>query len=496
MTFLDGSNPFQHRDSWLLLGICGAGMRSLCEHLTGLGISVIGSDRDASGMELIRRLQLPRLTLVDWDYLQHKELPRVSTVVHSVAVDRQSSLVRRFLSQNLRVFNLPEALSAQFSHLPQYCVAGTHGKSTTTGMLWWILHQAGHSVARFVGAEFQGEHSGPGPAGSPAGPFDSAVIEACEYRDSFVTLSPGLCVLTGVEQDHFDWFDDMAAAEAGFRRFLNRIPVGGGLIYSADCEVSRRLAGGLSGIRCVSWSEQPGRGDWHLRADSGQQGDRRGGLSGRTGDIITAGRLISVGDKIEYSFQLRVAGVHNLRNAAGAILAAVELGVAGPVAARHLATFGGMRRRLEHRGMWRGVDLIDDYAHHPTAVACALRTVRELYPGRRILAVFEPHQMSRTVRLFEEFAAALALADCVFVLPVLPAREVAGADALLALSNRLVDRILKTGGQAKLIGNLDHSTGTLEDAARVGDVIITMGAGRTNLIHDEIHRKLYRDSAA
>lgn len=496
MTVFDGTNSNYPRDSWLLLGICGAGMRSLCEHLTSLGISVIGSDRDVSGMDVLRRLQLPNVTLVDWDYLQRMVLCEVSTVVHTVAVERQSPLISRFLSQNLRVLSLPEALSLQFANCPQYCVAGTHGKSTTTGMLWWILRQAGHPAARFVGAEFQGTSASPGLWSSQAKTFDSAVIEACEYRDSFVSLNPQLCVLTGVEQDHFDWFEDLSAAEAGFRRFIARIPAGGTLIYSADCGVSRRLAAEVSGIRCVSWSVQPGRGDWQLQADPWLSGDRREGFFGRPGTAISAARLIPASGKGEFSFQLRIAGSHNLRNAAGAILAAGELGVAVPDAVRYLATFGGMRRRLEHRGTWRGVDLIDDYAHHPTAVACALRTVRELYPGRRVLAVFEPHQISRTSRLFEEFAAALALADSVFVLPVLPAREVAGSDVALALSGRLVDRILQTGRQAKLIGNLDHSAGTLEDAARVGDVIITMGAGRTNLIHDEIHRKLHRDSAA
>ena len=496
MTFFDGTIPPQNPDSRLLLGICGAGMRSLCEHLTGLGISVIGSDRDVTGMAHLRGLQLPRLTLVDWEYLQRMVLADVSTVVHSVAVDRHSPLLGRFFNQHVRVFSLPEAVSLQFSQLPQYCVAGTHGKSTTTGMLWWILRHAGHAAARFVGAEFQGSGVSSGQFHAVGRPFDSAVIEACEYRDSFLSLSPSLCVLTGVEQDHFDWFDDLPAAEAGFRRFLGRIQPGGTLVYSADCEVSRRLAVGLCGIRGVSWSEYPGRGDWQLQGSAGQPGEWRGGFPSRPGGAISGGRLISADGRMEFSFDLRIPGGHNLRNAAGALIAATCLGVDGRSAAARIATFGGMRRRFEHRGTWRGVDLIDDYAHHPTAVACALRTVRELYPGRRVLAVFEPHQMSRMVRLFEDFAEALAFADSVFVLPVLPAREVAEADAPLALSRRLVDRIRQSGRQAKLIGDLDHSAGTLEDAARVGDVIITLGAGRTNLIHDEIHRKLHRDSAA
>ncbi|MEY3459066.1 MAG: UDP-N-acetylmuramate:L-alanyl-gamma-D-glutamyl-meso-diaminopimelate ligase [Planctomycetota bacterium] len=485
------NQQFEPGAGWLLLGICGSGMRSLCDHLVSSGQRVIGSDGDEEALQLLSRQRLPGVTLVDWGSLQRQVSPPVSTVVHSVAVDSSHPLLVRFRGQGLKVQSLPESLAEQFGGVAQYCVAGTHGKSTTTGMLWWILSRAGRRPARYVGAEFQGPLPFVGSGLSEE--FDSAVLEACEYRDSFLTFAPQLCVLTGLEPDHFDWFADLRAMEAGFARFLSRVRSGGRLVYSGDCASSRRLAASHPELRSVSWSAEGNSADWQLDAFPSE---RRVVFPCRPGGVISSGRLVAANGSVEVPLQLCIPGLHNLRNAAAAILAAMELGVDGLEAARSLVDFCGMRRRFEHRGTWRGVDLIDDYAHHPTAVTCALRTVREVYPGRRVVVLFEPHQMSRTGRLLEDFASALVAADLVFVLPVLPARESAEPGARTTLARRLVEQIRLAGGNAKLVGDLDHSARTLEDAARVGDVIITLGAGRTHLIHDEIHRTIHRDSAA
>jgi UDP-N-acetylmuramate--alanine ligase len=178
------------------------------------------------------------------------------------------------------------------------------------------------------------------------------------------------------------------------------------------------------------------------------------------------------------------------------VLAAILHGIPPQDAAQLLATFPGMRRRFEYRGTWQGADLIDDYAHHPTALGVTLRTVRQVYPGRRIIAVFEPHQLSRTRTLLQPFARALALADKVIVTAVLAARENAAPTERLELSQELVRQVRRAGGQASLVGDLDHVPQKLDDAVHAGDIFITLGAGRTNLIHDEIHRTIHRDSAA
>jgi len=458
-------------------------MRSFAQHLTTLNIPVVGSDSDPEALKRqISSFSAP-ITPLEWPAVQRGLTPPISTVVHSVAVDPSGPELTALRRRGLKILSLPMALAEHFADMPQLCVAGTHGKSTTTGMLWWILHQAGHPTARYVGAEFQ--FGDPQPIHAPQSPhFTAAVIESCEYRDSFLALQPSQCILTGIEPDHFDWFTTPTAAADSFARFLNRTVPGGSLIYSSDCATSSFLATDFRGPT-LSWSATSRPADWHLTP-----------FPARPGCFSAAAKLRPAGGGPPIDLQLRVPGDHNLKNATSAVLAAILHGIPPQDAAHLLATFPGMRRRFEYRGTWQGADLIDDYAHHPTAVAVTLRTVRQVYPGRQIIAIFEPHQLSRTRPLLQQFAEALALADQVIVTAVLAARENAALTERLELSHELVRQVRQAGGQASLVGDLDHVPQKLDDAVHAGDILITLGAGRTNLIHDEIHRTIHRDSAA
>jgi UDP-N-acetylmuramate--alanine ligase len=146
--------------------------------------------------------------------------------------------------------------------------------------------------------------------------------------------------------------------------------------------------------------------------------------------------------------------------------------------------------------VWRGADFFDDYAHHPTAVEAVLTTLRSCFPGRRILAVFEPHQCSRLRGLMSAFAGALSLADELYVLPALRVREMAAPEEALELSRQLVRLIRNGHRQAKIAADLDHVAVTLDHVVRPGDIVVTLGAGRTDTIHDQINRRIQRDSAA
>ncbi|MCA9012652.1 MAG: hypothetical protein KDB01_23030, partial [Planctomycetaceae bacterium] len=193
---------------------------------------------------------------------------------------------------------------------------------------------------------------------------------------------------------------------------------------------------------------------------------------------------------------LQVPGLHNRLNAVAAIAAAVSQGASVEASIRGVENFPGIRRRFEHRGNFSGIDWIDDYAHHPTAIRATLTTVRNMFPQRRLIAIFEPHQISRVSALFDEFRSALSVADECLILPVLPARETASRAQCNRVSGRLVRSISESGGRAFLMTNLDQVLGRLDHSGRPGDVVITMGAGRTHQIHDEIHRRLQRNSAA
>ena len=494
----DSAFPASGPEHWLLLGVCGAGVSNLCHLLRAHHVLVTGSDSDAVRLQHwaeTHRTQAPGsalrpLATMNWQQLDDCELSRFSRIVHSVAIPDHLPLLARGRSAGCRIQSLPEALGDFCRGSTQVCVAGTHGKTTTSGMLWWLLQNSGLATGRYIGGEFQ-LSSQPAHAVRPA----RMVLESCEYRDSFLTLSPELAILTGIEQDHLDWFAAPGAAEGSFEQFLSRLPTSGVCVVNADCSaavtvaarVNRRIVGvGQAGQQ----GADSAAGTWTYAAlsDSGQPLSATGRLRQ---DVLLWHRS---GEQVRV--RLSVPGRHNAANAAMAVAAGVELGLSPSQAAAALADFPGMQRRLEHRGVWRGADFFDDYAHHPTAVEAVLSTLRSCFPGRRLLAVFEPHQCSRLRGLMSAFAGALSLADESYVLPALRVREMAAPEEALGLSRQLVRLIRNGHGQAKIAADLDHVAVTLDHVVRPGDIVVTLGAGRTDTIHDQINRRIQRDSAA
>ncbi len=474
--------------TWFLVGIGGSGMRSFAEMLADAGNHVIGMDASSSGSFRNRLNSGGKVDVIPWNQLPDWRLWSAVRVVCSLAVSPSDPVLADARRNGVLVQTLPQALGSFLRPMQQICIAGTHGKTTTAGMIWWILHQAGQDPAGFVGGELCGDLSA-----ARLGSGRTSVVESCEYREAFLELNPQTVVLTGIEPDHFDCFQDDRTADLAFRRFAEKVPDDGVVIVRSDSPRAIEVA--RSSHRPVVSYSLHGRSDWNVLLSS--ESGRSQNTSARATSTVWKQKfeLLSRGRTVA-EVRLQVPGLHNISNAVAAIIAAHTHGVPVAHAVDLISTFPGVRRRFEHRGIWNGIDLIDDYAHHPTAVAATLNTARAAFPRRRILAVFEPHQISRTERLFGDFAAALSLADESMVLPVLPARESASAAACCRLAGRLVRRITQSGGRAFLLANLDQVQGRLDHSGRPGDVVVTMGAGRTHLIHDELHRRLLRDSAA
>lgn len=479
-------------ENWLLLGICGAGMRNLGQLLLASGQQVSGSDTDSDGLQLLAAssgLWQRPVSVIAWDSLQDCDFRRYSRVVRSLAVPADLPSLAAAAAAGCVIQTLPEALAECCRSQSQVCVAGTHGKTTTTGMLWWLLHRCGQSVGRYIGGDFQLLRQ-PDYTPAPA----TMIVESCEYRDSFLTLSPTLAVLTGIERDHMDWFPNQRAMLRSYCQFLSGLPSRGSAIVNSDCQAacsavrstSRRKVGvGRTAAGGAAVSAE----FWEYTATALPTIRKGSGLPGQHVQLRHSSGEVQL-------LRLAVPGVHNALNAVLAVAAGCELGISPTAAVEALADFPGMQRRLEFRGTWRGADLFDDYAHHPTAVVAVLSTLRTAFPGQRILAVFEPHQCSRLRGLMTEFATAFQLADQSFVLPALRIREKASQYDATLLSENLVQLLRTSGGQAKLVSDLDHVAGILDHAVRPGDIVITLGAGRTNTIHDQIHRRIRRDSAA
>jgi len=409
------------------IAIGGAGMSGLALVASELGASVTGSDRaESSYVERLRRAGLEPRIGHDAD-----SVPPGADVVVSTAVGEDNPELARARERGQRVMHRGELLAELSSMRRLIAVAGTHGKTTTTGMLVHALSEMGADPAFLLG----GELPGAGPDGAAAnagwGAGEWIVAEADESDASFLELRPEIAVVTNVELDHHSRWGSRAALLEAFARFAEPAS---GLALGAGPDLDALAEGRTA-----------------LRFDAETPGPR---------------------------LELAVPGLHNLLNARAA-LAAIELaGFDLDPAAAALASFPGIVRRLERKGARGGAVVYDDYAHHPTEVAAALAALRELGP-RRLIAVFQPHLYSRTKALAGGFGRALAAADVIAVLDVYPAREepvgelagVSGLDVAEAAADR-------AGGRPVWwLGDAERAERALAPQLREGDLLVTLGAG-------------------
>lgn len=454
-----------------LIGICGSGLRSLAEHLLDLGWHVSGSDLLPVGHQA-QRLRARGVTLHAGHHANH--LANADVVVHSPAIP-ESNPERAAAATRQRVcLSYPAMLGRLIIGRRGVAIAGTHGKSTTTAMLGWILRHAGLDPSVICGAELLNL-----AAGGWAGDGDAFVVEACEFRGSFLHLAPRCAAMLDIEPDHFDCYSDLDAAVAAYAAFAARLPRDGLLVCRADRPAVRRAA--AAAVARVQTFGVQTPADWSARDVQP--------VPGRTSFRIERdGRLWT-------ECVLRVPGRHNVGNALAAAALAAELGVSPDGVRRALAAFCGVRRRFEPLGAWRGVELVDDYAHHPTALSATLAAARLEYPGRRICCAFQPHQVSRTRRLLLEFAQSLRAADAALVLPVYSAREGASPETT-AVSRRLVQAAQACGANARFVPSLDHLVASVETDARPGEVLLLVGAGDMERVRDDLARRVPRHHAS
>lgn len=436
--------------------IGGAGMSAVARLALESGLVVSGSDsQDGQFIGPLREAGARIGIGFDAGLLAED----VDLVVVSTAVRPDNPEVIAARERGVPVIHRAAALAGLMGERDVVAIAGTHGKTTTTGMAVMALRGAGEDPAWALGAAVPDLGRNAGLGG------DCAVIEADESDGSFLAFAPTALVVTNLEPDHLDFHGDAATLTAAFDALSGRVRPGGALIVCADDDGAAALGerARAAGVRVESYGVA-GDADWRVLSERAEGGTAVVELVGPRGPLL---------------LRLGVVGHHNALNAVGALAAVAaarpQLGV--EALAEGLGAFTGASRRFDIAGSAAGVTVVDDYAHHPREVGATLLAARGIQRDAggtgRVLAVFQPHLFSRTRAFAPEFAAALALADEAWVMPVYAARE----DPDPAVSAATIADLAPEGARLRVLAAREDAPAAVAAEAREGDLVLMLGAG-------------------
>ncbi len=432
-----------------LVGIAGSGMRALADVLLGLGWQLSGSDLEAAAVE-----KIPRSVRCFVGHSVEHIPAGTQELIHSEAVPADNPELCGARQLGLPTFSYAQMLGRLGRGRQTVAVAGTHGKSTTTAMLGHLLGEAGRDPMIVCGATPLGQTSG-GRAGG-----ETLLVEACEFRHNFLHLDPQQAAILGIELDHVDCYPELPRLEDAFRQFAGRLPEDGFLLARHGCPSSQRILA-ATGRRGETFG-QNWAADWTASELTDEGGCFRFVIQYR-------GKLLG-------KVRLRAPGRHNVLNALAAAALAWHNGLSAVEIVRGLGSFAGLHRRMERLPAWRGVERVDDYAHHPTEIAHSLETVRRLFPHNRVWCVFQPHQASRTGHFFASLAASLRNVDKLLVAEIFRARE--GAPRPGEITAADLARCAVGLGVDAIPGHTDEEIRqVLATQLAPGDVLVTLGAG-------------------
>src|SRR5712691_5564927 len=441
-----------------LMGIAGAGMSALAMLARHRGVAITGCDSDTSGAGAD---DLIALGVPVWRGHDPHHVEGARAIVVTAAIPLDHPELEKARALGLPVVRRADALGDLVAGGKEgvVAVAGTHGKTTTTVMVTEALTAAGRNPTGLAGGRVAAWGGN-----ARIGGEDLYVVEADEYDKAFLSLRPTIAVVNNVEADHLECYGSMEALEDAFAEFANRA---GRVIVGADDDGAARVA-----LRVTVPVWRVGHGataDVRIRAVRLEPGGSRATIS------LPGGHTVEL--------ELVVPGLHNVRNAAVAIAVLQALGADVQAGARALAEFRGVGRRFERLGEAGGVTVVDDYAHHPTEVAATLAAARQAFPGRRLIAVFQPHLFSRTALHGEALGKALAAADVVVVAPIYAARE----QPQDGVTHHLVVRGATRAGAATVaVRDRAGLTTHVARAVRAGDVVFTLGAGDITKVGPEL----------
>ena len=457
-----------------LIGICGTAMASLAGMLKQRGFKVTGSDTEAYPpmSDFLASLQIPVYQPFAIANLQ----PAPDLVVVGNAISRGNIELEQVLNERIPFCSLPQLLHDEFLRGKEVLVvAGTHGKTTTTSMLAWIFHTSGQQPSFLIGGI--AENFGSSFA---LGQGKHFILEGDEYDSAFFDKGPKFLhyfpdavILTSVEFDHADIYRDLESVETAFKRLVNLVPRRGQIIaYDSGASLERSVARAFCPV--ARYGSTP-RADWRV-------------TNLRLEPARTAWSVLRDGQHWA-DFEFALGGEYNVWNATAAAALASSYGISREEVSAALKTFKSVKRRLEVKAQVNGITVIDDFAHHPTAIAGTLTALRSRFPGARLWAILEPR--SNTLRrnvLQADLAASLALADEVIIAAVFKSDAIPEAERLNLDS--VANDIQRHGRRARVIADVDSIVATAAPEMRAGDVVAILSNGGFGGIYEKLPQRL------
>lgn len=444
---------YDNIQNFYFIGIGGIGMSALARYFNAQGKNVSGYDRSDS--KLINQLKAEGIKVVNSDKVE--ALPeeiledKESLIVYTPAIPKEHPQYKHFVADSYQMEKRAVVLGNLTRGHFTLAVAGTHGKTTTSTILAHLLKASGAEITAFLGGISENYHSNLILAGDKV-----MVVEADEFDRSFLQLSPNIAAITSMDADHLDIYGEDAQIKETFKAFAALVPEEGKLFFANGLPLRGTSIGIEDDADITAQNVRVENGSYHF-------------------DIRTP--------KNNYrGFRLSLPGKHNLQNAVTALAMAIEFGAEPERLTEALASFRGVERRFSYRIKSDELVLLDDYAHHPAEIAAVHQAVEEMHPGKKVLAVFQPHLYSRTRDFAEGFAKSLSLFDEVLLLDIYPARE----EPLKGVTSEWL--LSKVENPKKQLVQKEELSEVIKN--KKAEVVVLMGAGDIGEEVEKIRKKL------
>ncbi len=437
------------------IGIGGIGMSGIAEVLHNLGYKVQGSDQADSAN--VQRLRDKGIEV----FVGHKaeNIGKADVVVVSTAIRPNNPELVEARENLLPIVRRAEMLAELMRFRQAIAIGGTHGKTTTTSMVATLL-EAGHLDPTVINGGIINAYG----TNARMGEGEWMVVEADESDGTFLKLPADIAVITNIDPEHLDHYGSFDNVRAAFRQFVENVPFYGFGVMCLDHPEVQALVSRIEDRRVITYGENP-------QADVRFSNHRMDGAVSVFDVVIRdrKGEVVEIKD-----LRLPMPGRHNVSNATAAIAVAHELGLTADDIRKGLSGFGGVKRRFTHTGSWNGVEIFDDYGHHPVEIKAVLRAAREAAP-KRVIAIAQPHRFTRLASLFDDFSTCFNDADTVMIAPV----YTAGEDPIEGVTSEVLVSKIKTAGHrdARYLEDPAHLPEAIKALAQEGDFVVFLGAG-------------------